>query len=110
VVPLNVAYMELAGIRPLTPGFARCRVAPQLGDLHDLALTAWTPHGGVEFTATPTATGHNVRLQLPHGCEAELVLPASSSVPGHAPAAVARALATYAGIADTIEFHLAKAL
>jgi hypothetical protein len=110
LIPVNVAYMELAGIRPLTPGFARCRIAPQLGGLCDLALTAWTPLGGVEFTATPTAAGHAVRLQLPDGCEAELVVPAASSAPGRTPAVVANGLATYAGVVGTIEFHLAKAL
>ncbi|MGC9326501.1 MAG: alpha-L-rhamnosidase N-terminal domain-containing protein, partial [Candidatus Hinthialibacter sp.] len=42
VAPLFVLYMNLAGIRPLEPGFTRCEIRPQLAGLGDLTLTART--------------------------------------------------------------------
>ncbi|MCX6625886.1 MAG: hypothetical protein NTY38_33445, partial [Acidobacteria bacterium] len=73
-----VTYMDLAGIRPLEPGFARCRIRPQLGDLSDLRLTAYTVRGPIEFDARAEAGGRRVRITLPVGCTAELVLPDGS--------------------------------
>lgn len=67
VAPLYVLFMDVAGLRPAAPGFTRCRIAPQLGDLEDLELTAWTPRGPIEFQAR----GHRVRVALPPGCEGE---------------------------------------
>jgi hypothetical protein len=75
VTPLNVLFTEVAGIQPLTPGFARARIRPQLADLGSLDLISHTRHGGIRFTAEPSRTGHHVRVTLPSGCEAELVLP-----------------------------------
>jgi alpha-L-rhamnosidase len=75
MAPLFITYMDLAGIRPLDPGFARCRIRPQLGDLPDLRLTAQTPRGPIEFEAVRAAGGHTVRVHLPAGCEAVMVVP-----------------------------------
>jgi alpha-L-rhamnosidase len=38
----------VAGIRPGSPGYARVRIAPQLGSLEWLEATAATPHGPVQ--------------------------------------------------------------
>jgi len=110
LAPLYVTFMDLAGIRPLTPGFARCRIQPQLGDLPDLALTAWTPRGPIEFSAQAETGGHAVRVKLPAGCEAELAVPDASRVPGAKTGTSRDGLSTYR-IAEgqAIEFHLARA-
>jgi alpha-L-rhamnosidase len=71
VAPLYVLFMDIAGIRPATPGFARCRIAPQLGDLEELELTAHTPPGPIQFQARRQAGGHRIKLSLPPGCEGE---------------------------------------
>lgn len=73
LAPLNALYMLVAGIRPLAPGFARCEIRPQLGDLAGLELTAYTPLGAVMFRSERGASGHQVRLSLPPGCDGELV-------------------------------------
>jgi hypothetical protein len=73
VAPLNALFMLVAGIRPLAPGFARCEIRPQLGDLAGLDLMAYTPHGPVVFQAERIAAGHLVRVNLPTSCEGELV-------------------------------------
>jgi hypothetical protein len=107
LVPLYVTFMDLAGIRPLTPGFEQCRIRPQLGDLPDLELTAWTPRGAIEFAARSEAGGHRVRVKLPAGCEAELAVPEGSRVPaGKAESANGLAAYRLAG-GQSIEFHLA---
>jgi alpha-L-rhamnosidase len=76
--PLFVLFMDIAGIRPIEPGFRRCRIRPQLGDLPDLELTAHTVRGPIEFQARRERGGHRVSVSLPSGCEAEIVSPDSA--------------------------------
>jgi hypothetical protein len=75
VVPLYVLFMDIAGIRPAAPGFARCEIRPQLGDLGEVELVARTPRGPILFKAVPEGEGHRVTVELPAGCEGELLLP-----------------------------------
>ncbi len=51
VAPIYVLFMDVAGIRPAAPGFTRCEIRPQLGDLERLRLTAHTVRGPIEFEA-----------------------------------------------------------
>jgi len=108
LAPLTAVFMDLAGIRPLEPGFARCRISPQLGGLRDLELTAWTPHGPIEFAAKAENSGHRVRLAVPAGCRAELEVPANSRVPGQPLGGTRQGLSRYALAAGATEFFLAK--
>lgn len=80
VCPLYFAYMDIAGIRPASPGFSTCVVRPQLTGLGQLALTAQTAHGPIPFTAIPENGGHRVSVTLPKGCDGELLVPASVKV------------------------------
>ena len=75
VTPLLVLFLDIAGIRPIAPGFTRCQVRPQLGDLGNLELNAHTVRGPIEFAAKATPEGHQVTLKLPKDCEGELLLP-----------------------------------
>jgi hypothetical protein len=75
VAPIYCLFMDVAGIRPTAPGFARCQIRPQLADLGDLTLTYPTPRGPIEFAANRGPGGHQLTLGIPGGCEAELVLP-----------------------------------
>jgi alpha-L-rhamnosidase len=52
VAPLFVLYMNIAGIRPLAPGYARYEMRPQPADLERLALTYHTRRGPVHFRST----------------------------------------------------------
>ncbi len=54
------------------PGFARCRIRPQPGDLPDLELTVWSVKGPIEFRARREGTKHRVEVSAPKGCEAVL--------------------------------------
>lgn len=78
--PLNALFMDIAGIRPLAPGFARIAVRPQLGDLPALDLTAYTVRGPVHMAAQREAGGHRVGLMLPPGTGGELLVAADVDV------------------------------
>ena len=75
VVPLYIAFHGLMGLRPLEPGFARYELRPQLGDLEDLELTAFTVRGPVGMAANGKPDRRMLTLALPPGGGGELVLP-----------------------------------
>ena len=78
VVPTYVVFMDVAGIRPLKPGFARVQIRPQLGDLESLDLVAQTVRGPIGFSAKKQGSEHWITIGLPTGCPGELLLPAGS--------------------------------
>ncbi|MBN1346359.1 MAG: alpha-L-rhamnosidase N-terminal domain-containing protein [Phycisphaerae bacterium] len=80
VAPLYVLYQDIAGIRPVAPGFKRIQVRPQLGDLNELDVTAQAPVGAIRLTARREGDEHRVELTLPDGCEGELLVPDGSDV------------------------------
>jgi hypothetical protein len=81
LAPLYVLFMDIAGIRPLAAGFARCQIRPQLGDLPDLELTAQTVRGPIALSAERQGEGHHVRVSLPAEVEAEVVAPSDAKIP-----------------------------
>jgi hypothetical protein len=74
VVPLYVAAMSLAGVRPLEPGYARYEIRPQLADLPDLKLDVTTPRGLIGFDACGTFGMRELTLTLPPKGKGELVV------------------------------------
>ena len=74
VGPLFVLYMDVAGIRPGAPGFAKVEIRPQLGDLKELELVCHTPRGAITFRAEAQEEGHRAWVTLPADCPGELVL------------------------------------
>jgi alpha-L-rhamnosidase len=66
--------MSIAGIRPTSPGFARCTITPRPGDLENLKLTARTVRGDIAFHALGRTGDRELRLRIPAGIEAELRL------------------------------------
>ncbi|MGB7294380.1 MAG: alpha-L-rhamnosidase C-terminal domain-containing protein [Candidatus Aminicenantales bacterium] len=74
VVPLYIAYMGLAGIRPLEPGFRRVEIRPQPEDLSQLELTARTVRGPLVFRSLGNRGNRELTLELPKGCAGEVVL------------------------------------
>ena len=80
VVPLNIAYYGLLGLKPLAPGFQRFELRPQFADLADLDLTAFTVLGPVHLRAQGPRGNREVTLRLPPGGRGELVLPQEENV------------------------------
>jgi hypothetical protein len=81
------------GLKPLEPGFKRFELRPQLGDLEDLDLTAFTIVGPVALRARGKEGQRELVLQLPPNGEGELVLPEREAV--SLPASSRRAPAGY---------------
>ena len=75
VAPLYLAYHGLMGLKPLAPGFRRFELRPQLGDLEEFDLTAFTVRGPIRMSATGKRGGRELVLELPGAGEGELVLP-----------------------------------
>lgn len=75
VCPLYLLYMDIAGIRPTAPGFEEFTVRPQLGDIGDLDLTAYTVRGPIHFKSERAGETYRVAIDIPSGCRAELLLP-----------------------------------
>jgi hypothetical protein len=80
VVPLYIAYHGLLGLKPLAPGFKRFELRPQLGDLKDLDLTAFTVQGPVRLRSRGKLGERELVLQLPPGGRGELVLPQDEAI------------------------------
>jgi hypothetical protein len=80
VAPLYIVYMGLAGIRPLDPGFRRVEIRPQPADLSQLELVARTVRGPIVFSSLGNRGNRELSLELPKGCEGEIVLPEQESV------------------------------
>jgi hypothetical protein len=72
--PLYLLYMGIAGIQPLAPGFTRCMVRPQPGDLEKVALTALTVRGDILFASEGSAGNRRLSLTMPAGCTGELTV------------------------------------
>lgn len=89
VSPLILLYHGIMGLRPTSPGFATCLIAPQLGDLKQIACEAHTVRGAIRFSAKQSGEGSELTLQVPVEIQAELILDAGETVPlpsGHQPA------------------------
>jgi alpha-L-rhamnosidase len=80
VVPLYLAFHGLMGLRPISPGFKTYELRPQLADLNDLELTAFTAQGPVSMRAHGKLGDREVVFHLPSGAQGELVLPEQESV------------------------------
>ena len=81
IAPLYVLYMSILGLRPLEPGFRRFELRPQLADLGDLDVAAWTVQGAVLFKAAGKPGAREITITTPADGEGELVLPVGENVP-----------------------------
>ena len=68
--PCALLPAEIAGIKPLEPGFRRFRVAPKREDLSEVKAVVPTPFGEIALALTCT----ELHLRVPAGTTAELEL------------------------------------
>jgi alpha-L-rhamnosidase len=73
ISPMFLAYMEMAGIKPLKVGYSEVEISPQLGDLVNLALTNYTIHGGIEVDFTQNNGKLEAKIKLPQNVSGWLV-------------------------------------
>ena len=89
LAPLYILYEGLVGLRALAPGFQKVELRPQLADLPDLDLMAYTVPGPLRFTASGVVGDRRITIELPSGCAGEIVLPQAEKVnlePANGPA------------------------
>ncbi|MFI5571526.1 family 78 glycoside hydrolase catalytic domain [Streptomyces sp. NPDC051740] len=71
----DVLYRRLAGIRATAPGFRSVVIEPDLaGRLDHAEAGVWTPYGQVRVDWTVTGGTAAIRVDIPHGVEAALVV------------------------------------
>lgn len=63
----------VAGIRPMTPGFASVRIQPQLGPLRRVASVVPTPKGMIQADYEVDASSVTAQISLPRGMSGELL-------------------------------------
>lgn len=81
LAPLYVLYTSVAGVKPLSPGFKRCEIRPQPGDLNEFQLNAQTILGPLGFKSEGNKGNRVLRIDIPGGMEAELVIDARENPP-----------------------------
>jgi hypothetical protein len=108
VVPVYIALHGLLGLAPLEPGFKRFEVRPQLSDLQQIELAAFTVRGALRLRSRGPRGQRELTLELPHTGQGELVLPQGEAVdlpaaPGPTPARHRRFSLPEGG---TVKLHL----
>jgi alpha-L-rhamnosidase len=90
ISPLYIAYMSIAGILPLEPGYKKFRIRPQPGDLEKFEISNHTPAGPVVLSLSGKRGRRGCIITVPDGLQGELWLdqreePRLSPAHGHAP-------------------------
>jgi len=80
VVPLYMLYQGLLGLKPLAPGFRRYELRPQLGDITDLEVTAYTAIGPISLGSRGSFGKREAVVQVPPTGQGELVLPEAEAI------------------------------
>jgi alpha-L-rhamnosidase len=80
VAPLIIMHMGVAGIQPTSPGYKECIIKPQFGSLENVEIASRTIHGTILLSAIGKKGNRSVKLEIPAGITAQLVLPASERI------------------------------
>jgi alpha-L-rhamnosidase len=76
VAPLYLAYMKLAGIKPLSPGGSHVRIWPQTGNLDEFSVVYHTPRGPVKLAWAGKTGTRTLQIETPQSMTTELWLDA----------------------------------
>jgi alpha-L-rhamnosidase len=69
-------YRDLAGIRPLSPGYRRVLIRPQpVGDLQSVSASQQTVRGAVSVDWIKANTSFDLKVSIPAGIEADIAVP-----------------------------------
>ena len=74
IAPLLIVYMDIAGIRPMKPGYEHVRIEPMPGHLQLLDLVNYTPYGAIFFAVSGKLGKRRLKIRIPTGIKGELVL------------------------------------
>lgn len=74
--PANLIPNYMWGIKPITSGFAKASIQPQLSVLENSSIKVPTPHGGIEASFEKTNEGNGLYIiSIPTGVEGEFSMP-----------------------------------
>ncbi len=74
VSPLIMLYHGILGIVPVKPGFEKCTITPQPGDIEELRMNANTVKGTVKFEMTGKEFDRTITIRIPQGMDCEIIL------------------------------------
>ncbi|MGN6267555.1 MAG: alpha-L-rhamnosidase-related protein [Ginsengibacter sp.] len=74
VAPLIMMYHGILGIVPVKPGFEKCKITPQPGDLEELKMLAHTVRGVIQFEMSGKKFNRIITITIPDGMDCEIVL------------------------------------
>jgi len=80
IAPLLTAYMDLAGIKPVTPGYKKFTIEPNPGSLELLELQNYTPAGPIFIKCSGKKGKRVLSVEVPSGISGVLVLDAREKV------------------------------
>ena len=72
--PLTILSREICGVAPTSPAFRTFRVAPKMGKLNEASATLETIYGKIEVSLKRKAGNIKLKLKVPEGTTAEIVL------------------------------------
>jgi hypothetical protein len=81
VAPLIALYRSVLGIKPLSPGFKKFEIRPQLNDIDELDFTACTVGGPIRVQGTGDTGNRRIDISAPSGCRGQLVVDENERIP-----------------------------
>ena len=72
--PLTILSQKICGVAPTSPAFRTFRVAPKMGKLNEASATLETIYGKIEVSLKRKAGNIKLKLKVPKGTTAEIVL------------------------------------
>jgi alpha-L-rhamnosidase len=73
-------HRVVAGLAPAAPGYSKLRIAPQPGaGLRSASASHMTPYGHASSSWTRTGTSFELRVTVPNGCTAAVILPGGAN-------------------------------
>ncbi len=74
VSPLIMIYHGILGITPVKPGFEKCTITPQPGDIENLRMLAHTVKGTIAFETNGKQFDRNIAITIPEEMDCEIIL------------------------------------
>ena len=78
--PGNIIMRELIGVKPVSPGWNKFQIKPQLGELKWAKAKVPTIKGAVTVEYNQTGETFLMRVKVPGNTEAEVILPAKKDI------------------------------
>lgn len=75
--PANIIVRKMMGIEPISPGAQKIKIHPKIGELTHAELKTSFISGSVELKCIQTSNSYTLKLKLPGGVKADVMVPAN---------------------------------